>query len=60
MIAPPKILAAAAVRPRRTLVRMGFIGIGMISVLSSQFSVKMHAGRLPDAPFREINRANKG
>src|SRR5271169_3550348 len=26
MIAPPKMLAAAAVRPSRTLVRMGFMG----------------------------------
>jgi hypothetical protein len=38
---PPKILAAAAVRPRRILVRIGFIGAGIItsqfSVLSSQF-----------------------
>src|SRR5207253_7704589 len=43
MMVPPKILAAAAVRPRRILVRIGFIGAGIItsqfSVLSSQFSV---------------------
>src|SRR5947207_1764495 len=45
MIAPPKTLAAAAVRPRRMLVTIGFIRgqrddiSSQFSVLSSQFSV---------------------
>src|SRR5215469_1067812 len=38
MIAPPKTLAAAAVRPKRTLVRIGFIR-GMRDDSSSQHSV---------------------
>src|SRR5438105_3892326 len=43
MIVPPKMLAAAAVRPSRILMRIGFIswqrGSYQFSVLSSQFSV---------------------